>query len=355
MHIEHITYDECRKPASTAKRAREFLSSKLGRHSDDPSLSVRRNERATRLVTAWPTLQPEVVKGFPGVRIKSCESPKNVGDGEMEKSIFRRSLTPLRRKSSSADSRDKELGGAEEWRDVREKGIERVRSIRKEIREGRLELAVPPADMFRRERRSAPLIPPTMRTATPPLETKENYLYGARTDNSGLLPSDDALNRTFSSLLRRSVPVPEIAPDTHLQTPADNRSQISSSSTYSEEITSSGQQANLARKGHNLWRPGPLDPCRLCKKGSVVGIRGLCRECEEDFVRPESPFFNPQNSCEDDVKPPPPLKTAGTLAGKRSASRRGRGRKDEDEDEKRSACFYEFWEDILRAYRRNNW
>jgi hypothetical protein len=333
MHIEHITYDECRKPARTAKRAKEFLSSKLRRHSDDPSLSVRGNERAERPVTAWPTLEPDVFKGFSGVRIKSSESPKNVGDGVMEKSIFRRSLTLLRRKSSSAESRDKELGGAEEWRDVREKGIERVRSIRKKIREGRLERAVPPADMLRRERRSAPLIPPTMRTVTPALETKENYLYGTRTDNSGLFPSDDALNRTFSFLLRRSVPVPEIAPDTRLQTPADNRSQISSNSTYSEEIASSGQQTNSAGKGHNLWRPGPLDPCRLCKKGSVVGIRGLCRECEEDFVSPETLVFNPQNSFDDDVKPPPPLKIAGTLAGKRSALRRERGRMDEDEDE----------------------
>jgi hypothetical protein len=91
-----------------------------------------------------------------------------------------------------------------------------------------------------------------------------------------------------------------------------------------------------ALKGKNLWRAEPLDPCRLCKTRSVEGMRGLCRECEGDFVRPETmvpdrrlPTISPssqrgrydfeddedgsQGDSEKEVKPPVPLKDKRTL------------------------------------------
>jgi hypothetical protein len=349
MHIDHITYDECRKPASTTRRAREFISSKLRRHSD-PRLSARGSESAERPVTAWPTVPPDFSTKRPEVKTKPGEESKNIAKGEADKSGFRRSISLLRRKSCSAGSRDKELGDTKEWGDARGKCIERVRSIRKEIREGRLERAVHPAETFDREMRPAPLMPPALRTRSS-FGMGEDNIYEPWANNFSMfqLPFNDPLQRSFSQC--SSISIPETSPDPFMHTPENDKSQRSSSSSYSGQINISGQQTYLGGKGHNLWRPGPLDPCRLCKKGSVVGIRGLCRECEEDFVTPETLVFDPVDSSNDEVKPPP-LKIVGMLAMRRSAARRGKER--EDERVKRRTSFYEFWDDFLRDVEKNN-
>jgi len=76
----------------------------------------------------------------------------------------------------------------------------------------------------------------------------------------------------------------------------------------------------VSGEGTSPWVKAGPSSCRLCGKGGVGGVRGLCRECEDDFMRPEdSPKIRRRSSwssscCSDDeVKPTPPLKDRNTL------------------------------------------
>ncbi|RDW68426.1 hypothetical protein BP5796_09083 [Coleophoma crateriformis] len=69
----------------------------------------------------------------------------------------------------------------------------------------------------------------------------------------------------------------------------------------------------LSGEGTNPWTsPAPTN-CRLCKKAGVRGIRGLCEECENDFMRPKTYLYDPPFSYDDNMPPMPPLKDKSIL------------------------------------------
>ncbi|RDW64847.1 hypothetical protein BP6252_10498 [Coleophoma cylindrospora] len=69
----------------------------------------------------------------------------------------------------------------------------------------------------------------------------------------------------------------------------------------------------LSGEGTDPWKnPAPTN-CRLCKKAGVRGIRGLCEECEKDFMRPTTYLYDPPFSYDENMPPTPPLKDASIL------------------------------------------
>jgi len=60
----------------------------------------------------------------------------------------------------------------------------------------------------------------------------------------------------------------------------------------------------ISGDGTDPWTDAPQVECRLCQKPSPAGVRGLCRECENEFRRPKT--IVPVD--DEEVKPPPPLK-----------------------------------------------
>ena len=353
MHIQHITYDECRKPASTAKRVREFISSKLRRHPDDRRWSVQAREHAERpMMIAWPTITLHFPTECHGAGTTTGDRSKTNDDGGIEKSTFLGSWSLLRRKSCYSGSRDQGLGPIINGDNDRGKVVERVPSIRRVIRDGKLERAMPPTETFYSGQKSAPLITFALRKGSS-FGPKENNLYHVRADASIFrCQFDSPLHQSFSPSRHSNISIPETAPGTLMHTPEGNESRRMSDFSYGEQINSPKQQINPGGKGHNFWRPGPLDPCRLCKTGSVVGIKGLCKECEEDFARPDTLAFDPESGFGDKIEPPPPLKIAGTLVRRRSATRSRKER--ENEGVKRETSFYEFWDDILRDDKKTS-
>lgn len=61
----------------------------------------------------------------------------------------------------------------------------------------------------------------------------------------------------------------------------------------------------ISGDGTDPWIDGPQGECRLCRKASPAGVRGLCRQCENEFRRPKTTILVDDK---DEVKPPPPLK-----------------------------------------------
>jgi hypothetical protein len=66
--------------------------------------------------------------------------------------------------------------------------------------------------------------------------------------------------------------------------------------------------ARVSGEGTDPWTQAPPAACRLCRKPGVRGIRGLCNDCETDFIRPKTRRFEFSSSDEDEIKPTPPLK-----------------------------------------------
>lgn len=301
---------------------------------------------------AWPTVPLNFPTECHGAGTKTGDRSKSSDDGEIEKSRFRGSWSLLRRKSYSSGSRDQGLGPIENGDHDRGKVVERVRSIRRVIRDGKLERAMPSTETFYSGQRSAPFIPIALRKGSS-FGPEENSLYPVRTD-AGIFRCqfNSPLHQSFSPSRHSNISIPETAPGSLMHTPEGNESRRMSDFSYGEQINSPKQQINPGGKGHNFWRPGPLDPCRLCKMGSVVGIKGLCKECEEDFARPDTLVFDPESGFGDKIEPPSPLKIAGTLVRRRSATRSRKGR--ENEGVKRGTIFYEFWDDILRDDKKKS-
>ena len=79
-------------------------------------------------------------------------------------------------------------------------------------------------------------------------------------------------------------------------------------------------EKRLSGSGTTLWKGGKLEKCRLCRERLANGVRGLCRECESDFMRPKTPpppksysswrskYEVSASDSENEVKPVPPPK-----------------------------------------------
>ena len=352
MHIEHTTHDQCRRPVSIGQRAKEFVSARTRRLSADQSSSspardgddnnlTKENPDVDRPVTLWPSVPINTFENIctPESRNSTRKRDSRDGNGngeENHKSGSRRTCVLLRRASRSAGSKKTEGENLHLGR-----GKARI---------------VPPmqtASTLRRPATTTPLVQRNGSTNSaarnarmPPgaergSSQRAKETYRAREDDDSRRRNGNGTGK-FQPLLDQTSHYQSSTPTRH-----DSRSAaapLSSSERTTHKDTDkdsfqgqrerSTESTNKNNRGKNLWRAGPHDPCRLCKMASsVIGMRGLCRECESDFVRPETVVSNApaaasapsrpyvfEDDDEDEVKPPVPLKDKKTLAMRRSAA-----------------------------------
>jgi hypothetical protein len=346
MHIDHITYEHCRgggspvPPTSPVRKAKDYLSSRLNRHSDGQKLST--SKTTYRPVTLWPrVVQIDSSSGLPLEETNIC-----TGDKETQKKSIN-GLFPIRRQHPDfTESWGRRLGfrtlsEKQGQADNREPSLRKIQTLRKGIRDGKLERVVSPIPTFPNERRSAP---------TPPLSSREHFQSlspsgvspnvkaksspkgaGAspRTGGGFLNESREGLSGKFQSPFEHLPQAPTCYANRNSSAPL-SISEPSSGSCYSNDEDQPqgkvvqpkpGQRTSPATrmkgKSKNPWRSGPRSPCRLCKTGSAEAIRGLCNECESNFIGPVwSSSASSSFAQDDEVKPTPPLKDRKTLSMK---------------------------------------
>lgn len=80
-----------------------------------------------------------------------------------------------------------------------------------------------------------------------------------------------------------------------------------------------GRARRVSGQGTDPWTDGAQEACRLCRKPSPAGVRGLCLDCEEEFKSPKGMFDDDSSDDNDDyeevevkeaddIKPTTPLK-----------------------------------------------
>lgn len=354
MHIEHTTHDQCRRPARTEKGAKVLLSAHIGGHSkvqssplpardDDDDDLTKENTYSERPVTIWPTVPINDLENIRTLEERNSTARRSSRDGngngkEIHKSAFRRTCELLRRASRSAGSRN---GEGEKWHQRRENAR-----------------AVPSIQTSPTQQQSATTTPSVQRRGSinsaarsarmaSGVEHKSSQRakgsFRTRADEPGGSRSRDRSlgSGKFQPPLGHPTYYPPSTPARHDSRSAAAPLSSSKGTTHKDKVSFQGQSerstesANRNNNNKNLWRAGPLNPCRLCKTGSsIVGTRGLCRECESDFVRPETlvssvvvaaaapsrPYDFEDDNDDEEVKPPVPLKDKKTLAMRRSAA-----------------------------------
>lgn len=326
MHIEHITHDQCRKPTSAVKKAKYFLASHIRRLSQDQKVSPRRGTTSERPVTLWPAVEVDTSKGHHERDTKVCETlgnsysaPKNITAKESEGLKNMRSFSIRRRKSHVESGERTQEGTKTGCGEGKRPTFNKIRKLGKGIGEEKLERVAPHTKTIFPERWSSPSVSVRPSRHSSSSRTKEIFGTGEDLDFASKFQPPFTHHRyPLCNLSRRN---------SHAGIPASetsSRHSISSDIHPSQREGIPWQQRNnpesaiLNIKGKNLWRAGPLDPCRLCKTRNVEGIRGLCRECENDFAGPEIRFLNSAASSmyefEEEIKPTPPLKDRKTLA-----------------------------------------
>lgn len=371
MHIEHTTYDQAREPAtssrptSAAKKAKDFISSHIKRHSADPKYSTGENTAAERLVNLWPRGGVTSPSYAPGEKVHTGEDSKaRLGDTDGSKTgkAESKSFDLQRQKQNLSESWTKlTRAGSKGFGESRRRGLDKIQRLKK------LRVVIPPTQIAPKEHRSAPALPLSSRgyliTSPRAMISPDPRTAGAADASAGKF--QDPFTRPGSPSRRNSAVFPI--------------SEKNEDKAVGSKPARGDEETKLSGKGKNLWREGPLDPCRLCKKGSAVGIRGLCGECEGEFASPHT-LVQPGagGGYGDEVKPTPPLKdknflSSGKIAGEgRPASEVDGGsgsnndddsweddwRGDPDEENggsrisrvRRSSSFYDYWDDILKEH-----
>jgi hypothetical protein len=234
---------------------------------------------------------------------------------------------PIKEMSAPTLRRIKSLGnlkGAKIQADTRAKVqgdeyLNRLRAQRQAISEGNLEKVIPPSSSSRKlkltpKRQNAPPVKNT-HTKSSSASSKLTSYMGTSAD---LL---DATRRDLTSNLRKSAEKAEKA----LSSKFDHLGRYSSGNGNDWEDDSDSDESfycigerrlseldkarRISGNGTDPWTDGRQEECRLCRKPSPAGLRGLCRECENEFRRPKTTVLV---DSEDEVKPPPPLKIKKT-------------------------------------------
>ena len=227
---------------------------------------------------------------------------------------------------------------AEQKRSNEEDSLMKLYTVRDAIRAGKLEVVVPPSGSTNNGRAGPP---PRSQAPT----AKPRSLKAARS-NTATQPSKvgklidrgaDILGETRKELVGKfKPPFEHISYHSFTRSHRDSRYHSNASDKSfccigEKEIKPSQVvQALKGRQQQNSWRPSyeggqgtnpwvdpPPRACRLCKKPGIRDIRGLCNDCENDFVRPKTQrytFVDPD--VEGDIKPTPPLKDLETLLGR---------------------------------------
>ena len=376
MKIEHTTYDQThggrstRRPsAPSASQNMTGSSTSRPRHSEKKFLSAD-DERP---VTIWPRTDTSRPKPLPEITIflileqrpqkevrekeratarvhfSDARSPKIKSTTRKHSSQPNQAPPPLRRKPNFSETVRECLGSLKSTNEKNDTIPEmdemtKVHILRDRIREGKLEKTVPPAHVSGTEVRLAPprsrnpaLKPPSPEASgnkkPSPTRTKftefidkgADVLDETRKDLAGtFLPPFENLNYPSFSRSGKKLRRNSDVSDTSFCCIGETESAKDVEAPTKEiQALKKQQQHNATRlsgEGTNPWSQPPAATCRLCRKPGVRSIRGLCNECETDFIRPKTnqyEFLLPSNE-EDGIKPTPPLKDLEILIVKTS-------------------------------------
>ena len=349
MKIEHTTYDQTRtqpthsrhhprmcQPRADEKRPLTLWPAEAVTTEPQPGMTTflmleRRREKEAQKLRSNPEnhdVEPRPRRNSVPTRTRSAATPHN----------------QLRRKPNFAKS----------WKEclrspkfVAQKQAEehdpmpKIYTVRDAIRAGKLEVAIPPLVTSKFDRGAAPptrLQIPIAKPVSPIAARCKKTPAHPNKFGEFIDRSADMLDETRKGLISKFEP-----PFEHLNYPSFTHSsqkprRTSATSDMSfccigEQETEPTQeiQALKARQLKNLERrsykgdPGtdpwvhpPPGVCRLCRKPGIRGIRGLCHDCENDFIRPKTQKFEFVDSDDDEVKPPPPLKDLKALTTKKT-------------------------------------
>jgi hypothetical protein len=357
MKIQHTTYEQSRgcgtpsRPATAAQKVKSYLSSRLSRHSDVQEVLSSGSVGIERPATLWlGTDIKEEEKAIVSANSKKRYSPlTNADDKKIEKTNTGNPIPALRRKPKFREVLREKLrvptsAGEEELRDNRETDFRKLQALRNKIREGKLEQTARPVQNLSTER---PLsLPHHLRTplfdppfARHPRHKKANSTSSRVAEYFGT--TADILDERRRELAGKFRP-----PFEHLSYASFSLSRCNSTTNTSGSQTSSEtffcigkdgsslevpnvqeKQADngvrrMSGEGTNPWECGPPKLCRICKKAGVRGVRGLCNDCEKDFMRPKTlafgASFSPHSYLQNhEIKPTPPLKDKDILSARK--------------------------------------
>jgi hypothetical protein len=256
---------------------------------------------------------------------KSGDKPARAGKAGYRQLLEVGSAIDLKRRSTLRRVKSLEdLKGAKIQADTKAKAqgdeyMNRLRGQRQAISEGNLEKVIPPSPSSRK-----PILTPKCQNASPgktahmKASSTSSKLTSYMETSADLL---DATRRDLTSNLRKSAEKAEKS----LSSKFDHLGRYSSGhgnnwdddSDSDESFYCIGErrlsEVDKARcisgNGTDPWTHSPQEECRLCRKTSPAGVRGLCRECENEFRRPKAIVLV---DSEDEVKPPAPLKIKKT-------------------------------------------
>jgi hypothetical protein len=238
----------------------------------------------------------------------------------------------LKRKGSLENMRPASPSKPAERQPSQQAYLDQLRAQRKAMSAGKLEKVVAPFNPVPRDnvlippRKLQTLSPPHSRPANSPSPSRSEKLSAYMGTSADLL---DATRRDVASNLKKRAEIvvsgkflPPLAGfDYHA--PGRGNAVDDSESDSDESFYCVGEkkwrrtdgqvstrqlekERRISTEKADPWSGVPLDHCRLCRKKSPGGIRGLCLDCEAAFRRPKTEVF--LSDEEKDIKPTTPLK-----------------------------------------------
>lgn len=373
MKIKHTTYSQCRGGRLTQPRSSQemkgFSTSRITHTSNQETL-LGLSVDDERAVTMWPRADITHSDNLPDM------TAYLVQEQHLEKTIRKKEKSPstshksgrtlpktyshsnttvgktvsqpseathsLRRKPKLSESLRGCLGSPksaenEKHREAGQDKMIKVHRLRDAIRAGKMERVIPPAQAPRSE---GPLASPhSTRNPFPNLISHRTFSSKKPSSRPSKLAeiitnSADILDETRRELSGKFLPPFEHLNYPSFCAPGRKSKPCGGSDTSSESFFCVGddehtkesqalkkrQQDNSGRRlsgdGTSPWTHGAPAACRLCSKPGVRGIRGLCEECERDFIRPKTrnfEFLDQSDEEHDEIKPTPPLKDVNYL------------------------------------------
>jgi len=226
-----------------------------------------------------------------------------------------RRRSTLRRVKSLEDLRDAKIQADTKAKAQGDEYMNRLQAQRQAISKRNLEKVIPPSSSRK------PILTPkcqnasTGKTAYMKASSTSSKLTSYMETSADLL---DATRRDLTSNLRKSAEKALSNKFDHLGRYSSGHGNNWNDDSDSDEsfycigerrLSELDKARRISGSGTDPWTHGPQEECRLCRKTSLAGVRGLCRECENEFRRPKTIVLVDR---EDEVKPPPPLKIKKT-------------------------------------------
>jgi hypothetical protein len=341
MKIEHTTYDECHTGWwRTSQKVKGLISSPNSRTAKSHQLSNSVTYEA-RPTTLWLGSH---CASRPGLTKHSTDEKKTDRQGWGHGRASSEVISPEQGgfsaniHRSTADKNDQEahllrrkpkfseVSEEKTYRAGEKKDMAKIQALRQKMREGEMERAVPPEQALVTQTRYAyppRALPKDCGKGTLPVSGKKR----SEVSSLGKLAKSFEVGVDVIEERRRELSGKFRAPFDFLGYPIsarggrDHKVCGSDHSTESffcigEELAERPQPSRtldqlaarrrLSGEGTSPWEGHPPSACRLCRKAGVRGIRGLCSECEQEFLRPKTVVKDA--TVNDEVKPTPPLK-----------------------------------------------